>query len=335
MDSLTQIVLGAATGELILGRRLGNKAMLLGAIGGTLPDMDVLYNFFDADPIRRMEIHRGYSHSMFAALAYAAPLAWLSGRLDRRARTGYWYLFWYACFFTHILLDCCTTYGTRALLPFSDERIGFNNISVIDPMYTIPFMLMLAMCLFIRRDRPLRRKWMWGAISYSLFYMAMTFALKTSVHRMFAEDLNRKHIRVEGFNTKPTILNAILWSAVAWNDSAVYTAEYSFLDRGRPVEWLRYERNLHLLPPFECEALDAFRDFSDECYFAQSAGPDSLLFFNVKFGRTRYDTAEAKSAFLFYMIFTREADRISYTRIRPGDWSFSEAFRMLLRRIGV
>ena len=38
MDSLTQIVLGAAVGEAVLGKKVGNKAMLWGAIAGTIPD---------------------------------------------------------------------------------------------------------------------------------------------------------------------------------------------------------------------------------------------------------------------------------------------------------
>ena len=41
MDSLTQIILGAACGEAILGKKIGNKALLFGAIGGTIPDLDV------------------------------------------------------------------------------------------------------------------------------------------------------------------------------------------------------------------------------------------------------------------------------------------------------
>ena len=42
MDSITQIVLGAACGEIALGKKIGNKAILFGAIGGTIPDLDVL-----------------------------------------------------------------------------------------------------------------------------------------------------------------------------------------------------------------------------------------------------------------------------------------------------
>ena len=70
MDSLTQIVLGAAVGEAVLGRKVGNKAMLWGAIAGTIPDLDVFIKLF-ADPITSTELHRGISHSLFfSMLAY-------------------------------------------------------------------------------------------------------------------------------------------------------------------------------------------------------------------------------------------------------------------------
>ena len=46
MDSLTQIVLGAACGEIVLGKKIGNRALLFGAIGGTIPDLDVFIGRF-------------------------------------------------------------------------------------------------------------------------------------------------------------------------------------------------------------------------------------------------------------------------------------------------
>ncbi|MEO0878023.1 MAG: metal-dependent hydrolase, partial [Bacteroidota bacterium] len=44
MDSLTQITLGAAVGEVVLGKKAGNRAMVWGAIAGTFPDLDILAN---------------------------------------------------------------------------------------------------------------------------------------------------------------------------------------------------------------------------------------------------------------------------------------------------
>jgi inner membrane protein len=64
LDSLTQIILGAAVGEAVLGRKIGNKAMLYGAIAGTIPDLDVFSSFF-TDTVTALETHRGFTHSIF------------------------------------------------------------------------------------------------------------------------------------------------------------------------------------------------------------------------------------------------------------------------------
>ena len=75
MDSVTQIVLGAAVGEVVLGRKIGNKAMLWGAIAGTIPDLDVLSRWF-FDDLRANELHRGVTHSILFSLVMAPLLGW-------------------------------------------------------------------------------------------------------------------------------------------------------------------------------------------------------------------------------------------------------------------
>ncbi|TXK52431.1 metal-dependent hydrolase, partial [Pontibacter qinzhouensis] len=57
MDSLTQIVLGASVGEAVCGRKIGNKALLWGAIAGTIPDLDVLANPM-LDMVGQLSFHR-------------------------------------------------------------------------------------------------------------------------------------------------------------------------------------------------------------------------------------------------------------------------------------
>ena len=44
MDSLTQIVLGASVAEATLGKKIGNKAIILGAIAGTTAYFDNMYS---------------------------------------------------------------------------------------------------------------------------------------------------------------------------------------------------------------------------------------------------------------------------------------------------
>ena len=78
MDSLTQIVLGAACGEIALGKKIGNKALLFGAIGGTIPDLDVFIGrWFHTSEIAIMAFHRGFMHSILFSVLGAFLFGWL------------------------------------------------------------------------------------------------------------------------------------------------------------------------------------------------------------------------------------------------------------------
>lgn len=336
MDSITQVVLGAAVGEILLGRQLGNKALLLGAVGGTLPDMDVIYNLFSHDPIRQLEVHRSYSHSMFTHLVLAYPFAYFSNKWNKQnISIGKWYLFWFLAFFTHALLDCCTTYGTQLFLPFTNYQVAFNNISVIDPLYTIPFLILLSFCLFFKRNNPLRRKFLWGSVFISSAYMLMTFAAKYVVHEKFKASLESDTLNYTELNTTPTMLNAILWCAIAYDDSTLYTAEYSFLKSNEQIQWIPYERNLNSLTSFDSQSLNTITWFSDGNYFVQPSGTDTISFYNVKWGRMRFDETEPDKAFFFYWKFYIDNHEIKYEEVRNEDWKISEAFEMLMNRIGL
>ena len=82
MDSLSQIVLGAAVGEAVLGRRIGNRAMIWGAVAGTIPDMDVLGKYFLSE-LDNLAFHRGISHSLLFSVVGAFVLRGLGAMVDR------------------------------------------------------------------------------------------------------------------------------------------------------------------------------------------------------------------------------------------------------------
>ncbi len=80
MDSLTQVILGAATGEAAKGKKLGNKAMFWGAVGGTIPDLDVLIGsslqkLGFVDEMWALAFHRHITHSLFFACTMPFLLA--------------------------------------------------------------------------------------------------------------------------------------------------------------------------------------------------------------------------------------------------------------------
>ncbi|MBK7304631.1 MAG: hypothetical protein IPI90_15650 [Saprospiraceae bacterium] len=52
----------------------------------------------------------------------------------------------------HPILDAFTTL-TRIVLTFSDVRVSLSNISIVDPIYTIPFHTVIACGFYSRTDR--------------------------------------------------------------------------------------------------------------------------------------------------------------------------------------
>ena len=103
MDSLTQITLGAAIGEAVLGRKIGNKAMLWGGIAGTLPDLDVFANAV-ADEISALAFHRAITHSVFFAALAPLVLGWLIHRLYRDGPRANWWGKWIASWLVILIL---------------------------------------------------------------------------------------------------------------------------------------------------------------------------------------------------------------------------------------
>ena len=126
MDSLTQIVLGAAVGEAVLGKKVGNKAMLYGAIAGTIPDLDVLASHF-TNTVTALSVHRGFTHSIVFSVFFAPIFGWLVSRYETlKDFTGWAWLFFWA-FITHPMLDAHTTWGTQFFWPF-EMRLAFKTI---------------------------------------------------------------------------------------------------------------------------------------------------------------------------------------------------------------
>lgn len=238
MDSLTQIVLGAACGEIALGKKIGNKALLFGAIGGTIPDLDVFFGkLFYSNSIDIMTFHRGFMHSLtFAFLGafifgYVVHKLYNSGkRLDSTTQKDWTWLF-FLSIFTHPILDSFTPYGTQLFLPFSDYRVAFNNISVADPTYTLPFLFCLIVAMFFNRTNPKRKKWTKAGIYISSFYMLFTIGNKIHINAVFKKSFEEAGISYIRFRTQPTILNNILWYGIAETETDYKIAYYSLFDR--------------------------------------------------------------------------------------------------------
>ncbi|MEO8934524.1 MAG: metal-dependent hydrolase [Xanthomarina sp.] len=244
MDSLTQIVLGAAVGEAVLGRKIGNRAMFYGAIAGTIPDLDILSSYF-TDTVSALEIHRGFTHSIIFSVVFAPLFGWLVSRYEsyKNIKEWSWLFFW--GFITHPILDAHTSWGTHLLWPL-DYPIAFKTVFVIDPLYTVPFMVFLILAAFQKREASKRRFYNNMGLIISSGYLLFTFALKYTVHNQFEMALNEQQIDYIEIQTKPSPFNTILWAANVDTKDHYLIGYYSFFDKN-PVRFDAYPKNHELL----------------------------------------------------------------------------------------
>tara|TARA_Y100000034_G_scaffold32291_1_gene39541 strand:+ start:109366 stop:110406 length:1041 start_codon:yes stop_codon:yes gene_type:complete len=255
VDSLTQIVLGAACGEAVLGKKIGNRALLFGAIGGTIPDLDVIIGrLLYSNEIHVMAFHRGFMHSFLFAIIGCFVFGWLTyflyNRGDRLGTSSLsdwiWLYFW--SIFTHPILDSFTPYGTQLFAPFSDYRVAFNTISVADPLYTIPFLLCLVILMFQKRNSPRRRWWFKAGVILSSCYLSLTVINKFHIDSVFEKSFEKKGINYSRFSAQPTILNNVLWYAVAETEDRYVLSYYSLFDtESYAVQMLSTSKNHELL----------------------------------------------------------------------------------------
>ena len=243
MDSLTQIVLGAACGEAVLGKKIGNKALLFGAIGGTIPDLDVFIGkFLYHNEIQAMAFHRGFMHSVLFAIFGCFLFGWITYKLYNKGKrkettvlkNWIWLYFW--TIFTHPILDCFTPYGTQLFAPFSDYRVAFNNISVADPLYTVPFLLCMIIMMFFNRKRSRRAWWLKAGVYVSSAYLVFTIINKIYIDSVFKKSFEKATINYKRFSAQPTILNNILWYAVAETETQYHLTFYSLLDKSKTAD---------------------------------------------------------------------------------------------------
>jgi len=244
MDSLTQIVLGAAVGEATLGKKIGNKAMLYGAIAGTIPDLDVLASHV-TDTVTALEIHRGFTHSIVFSVVFGLLLGWLTSKFEKHKNFKDWALLFFLAFITHPLLDAHTTWGTQLFWPF-ETRLAYKNIFVVDPLYTLPFLVFLILTMFQKRSSKKRRLYNKLGLIISTTYLIITLILKWIAYYQFEKALQEQEIVYSQIDTRPSPLNSILWNANVETKDAYLLGDYSFFDNN-PIRFYSYPKNHHLL----------------------------------------------------------------------------------------
>jgi inner membrane protein len=275
MDPLSQGVLGASLPQATSGRQQAGIAGLFGLLAGMAPDLDVLIRS-STDPLLFLEYHRQFTHSLIfiplGGLLCGLLLFYLIGR--RRGLS--WQRSWLYCslgYGTHALLDACTTYGTQLLWPFSSERFAWNNISIIDPLFTLPILVLVILAARKKQPRYARIALIWA-----LLYLGFGVLQRERAEAVGWELVEQRQHDAIRLEAKPSFANLLLWKIVyetadRYYIDAVRVAAGGKIYPGDSVEKLDLARDLPWLDPGSQQARDVerFRWFSNG-YIAPDPG---------------------------------------------------------------
>ncbi|MBU5376806.1 MAG: metal-dependent hydrolase [Pantoea sp.] len=249
MDSVSQLLLGASVSVAAMGRRAPLwQAAAVGAVCGTLPDLDVFIDHGDA--IRNMTLHRTESHALLWLTLASPLLAWLIAGLFRRGVSWqqWWLAIWLALI-THPLLDLMTVYGTQLGLPLTDHPFAVGSIYIVDPLYTLPLLICLAVAL--RRGGASGLRWNRAGLTLSTLYLAWSVAIQGVAGWQIGHLLAQQEVSDEKVLVTPTAFNTLVWRAVIIDGDRYGEAWWSLLSPTRPLQIRWQSRHTALFAPLQ------------------------------------------------------------------------------------
>ena len=312
MDSITQAVLGAGISGAIMGKVHGRKAILYGALLGTLPDLDILHTY--PDPVSTMTFHRGYSHSVFVLTAFAGVLT--AGVRRFFPSTEYsalrLFLALWLTLVTHPILDSFTSYGTQLFWPLALEPESWSSIFIIDPIYTLPMLFAVIIALIVglgpRTIKALGATVLFGA-AYLAFSVAGKFMAESRVH----DALNAQGVTIASTFSTPMPLNTLLWRVVVKTPDGQYYDAVSGMFDSAPPEMLVQSLNLPLRKTLADSDLHARLQWFTGDWLRYDVIDNDLVVTDLRMGLPGFHT------FRFVMAH-RDNEASPWQAVLPSSW---------------
>lgn len=261
MDLITHGVLGAAVAVGLARKHELKVAATVGCVAAMLPDADTLIQSAE-DSLLRLEYHRQFTHSLiFMPLGglIGAVVLWLLFR--QQAPFSRIYLFALAAYVSAPLLDSCTSYGTQLLWPFSDERIAWRIVAIIDPLVTVALIAALAFALAKGSRRPVA-----AGLLLIVGYFSLGLMQRGMVEQQaYALAAQRGH-EVSRLEVKPTMGNLLLWRSV------YQSGEFYYVDAIR----------ISMFSEVKVYSGGAIKAFDPAAEAALAGGGDSVLFRDIQ-----------------------------------------------------
>ncbi len=248
MDPLTQGVVGAIAAQQITSKKKMFCAAIVGFFSGMAADLDILIRSSN-DPFLALEFHRNFTHSIvfipIGGLVCAITFYYL---FLKRYGFGFknTYFFSTAGYATHGLIDSCTSYGTQLFWPFSNYRVSWDIISIIDPLFTLPLLFLIFFSIFKKKKLYIYIATCWIFLYFLVGYIQHDRAIYIGKHLA----LSRGHNLIK-INAKPSFANLLVWKVI-------YTTKTNFV-----VDAVKVGFNTKVYKGSEIEILNIKKEFPE------------------------------------------------------------------------
>ncbi len=255
MDTVTQMLLGATVAQAGFRRRLGRRALAVGAGIALIPDLDVAAGWIGG-PFANWVHHRGLTHSILFGPVAGLLFGWLiwlwqrrrhgpdSPSGNREARRA-WIWLAILALMTHPVIDVFTSYGTQWLYPLTNTRFAINAMPIIDPVYSLILVVALAAGVALRKRAALAQDIAGAALILVAAYTLGGWAINGRVEQIAKAQIGGTAPASAVVTTKvtayPTLFQPVLRRVVAETPDAVLVGFHSVLNDGE-IHWERFER---------------------------------------------------------------------------------------------
>lgn len=281
MDPLTQGIVGAAAAQTINKNKVIVIITIIGFLAGLAPDIDIFFRSKD-DPLLFLEYHRHFTHSIiFIPIGGFICSCIFYFTFTKHFNFSFLDTYMYSTigYATHGIIDSLTSYGTQLFWPFSDDRFSTNTISIIDPLFTLPLVI-LVIITAIKNNR----LFVFLAIAWIIIYQSLAFYQKERAENIIKNyALTQNHNPVDVI-AKPSFGNIILWKVIYLYDDKYYinavrsiinTRIYpgesiKKLNLSKDIEWIKKESQQY-------EDIQRFRWFSNG-YLALAKSNENIIY---------------------------------------------------------
>ncbi len=284
MDPVSQAFLGASLSQSSTSDKSQQaSALIVGALAGMAPDLDVFIRSV-TDPLLFLEFHRQFTHSLIF-IPFGSLLCALFFYPFARSKLSFKkiYLFSFLGFATHGLLDACTSYGTQLLWPFSNERIAWNTVSIIDPFFTLPLLGFTLLAVFAKKVIYARIGFM-----YAVLFLSLGLIQKYRAEDLLNTIAMQRGHNIERLSVKPSFANRHIWKTMYEYDGRYYVDAVRLLWRAEMIEGMSVQK-LDVKRDFpwlnlesqQAQDIERFRWFSSD--FLAISGESSDYIIDVRY----------------------------------------------------